>query len=110
MGLLEKDYTQENMYEVLTDNVYWKIKNMASSQNVNSDYVLAVFTFNSLVEQFIKNSIPEQNIKDAIKAIVYMRAYLFGMPHMAYPEDLRKSFFQSCWNFYAYMEEKGCGN
>lgn len=106
MGLLEKDYTQGNMYEVLTDNIYYKIKNMASLENVNSDYVLAVFTFNSLVEQFIKNSIPEQNIKDAIKAIVYMRAYLFGMPHMAYPEDLRKCFFQSCWNFYAYMEEK----
>lgn len=106
MGLLEKDYTQENMYEVLTDNVCWKIKNMASSENVNSDYVLMVFTFNSLVEQFIQNNIPEQNIKDAIKAIVYMRAYLFGMPHMAYPEDLRKCFFQSCWKFYAYMEEK----
>lgn len=106
MGLLEKDYTEENMYEVLTDNVYWKIKNMESSQNVNSDYVLAVFTFNSLVEQFIKKSIPEQNIKDAIKAIVYMRAYLFGMPHMAYPEDLRKSFFQSCWKFSSCMEEK----
>lgn len=94
------------MYSVLTENVCRKIKGMATSKYVDSDYALVVFSFNSVVWQFTKENIPKKEIKDAMKAIVYMRAYLFAMPHMSYPEDLRYSFFKSCWELSSYMEEK----
>lgn len=106
MGLLEKDNTQKNMYSVLTERVCRKIKGMATSKDVDSDYVLVVFSFNSVVEQFTKENIPVKEIKDAMKAIVYMRAYLFAMSHMEYPQDLRFSFFKSCWELSSYIEEK----
>lgn len=106
MGLLEKENIQKNMYSVLTEYVCRKIKEMVTSKYADSDYPLVVFTFNSVVEQFTKENIPKEEIKDAMKAIVYTRAYLFAMPHMSYPEDLRYSFFKSCWELSSYMEEK----
>ncbi len=106
MGLLETENTQENMYSVLTKNVCQKIKDIAAKKQLNCDYALVVFSFNSVVEQFTKENIPEKEIKDAMKAIVYMRAYLFAMSHMEYPQDLRYSFFKSCWELSSYIEEK----
>lgn len=106
MGLLERENTQENMYSVLTKSVCLKIKDMAARKKVNCDYALVVFSFNSVVNQLTKENIPKKEIKDAMKAIVYMRAYLFAMSHMEYPQDLRYSFFKSCWELSSYIEEK----
>lgn len=70
-----------------------------------NDYALVLFNFKYLVNELIQDKISKKDIKDAIKAAVFMRAYLFAMPHMTYPEEMRTGFFESCYLLVSYVKK-----
>lgn len=97
--------TDVDEYSEMADYAYQKLSHMSSHPESNSEYAELVFGFRSMVESLEENSIPRKYRKSAIKAAVFMKTYLFAMPHMEYPEELRYHFFENCWWLFKYLEE-----
>lgn len=95
-----------NNYSAMIDYVYEKLSHIPSQQNMDNEYAMLIATFYDTVEQLKDDSIPRQHRKEAIQLAIYIRTYLFAMPHMEYSEELRYAFFETCWEFYEYLEQE----
>ena len=103
------NYKANSTYSQMANQIYEKLTHLSAQEESEYEYARFISTMDDMIAVLDAKHISQNDKKEAIKIAIYMRIYLFSMPHMAYPEELRRSFFETCWKLYQCFGENGRG-
>lgn len=86
---------------------YQKIMKLLQEKQRKGDYSYHFYMFSYCVNKIEKNKLKDSGLEYVIKIVVYLKSYLFALPHMEYPEEMRSCFFETLWKFTHYYLEAG---
>lgn len=84
---------------------YDQIMKMLQQKQEAGDYTYYFYLFAYCVERMSAHKFKNTGLTYVVRLVTYMKSYLFALPHLEYPEKVRKSFFKSLWSFYYYFDE-----
>lgn len=86
------------------EDAYQQIIKLLQEKQRKGDYSYHFYLFSYCINRMKKNKISEAGFDYVIKIVVYLKSYLFALPHMEYPEEVRSCFFETLWGLTYYFE------
>lgn len=122
-GELQKEYGQQNLSideqktmmtlispftgedKKMQKKAYQQIVKLLQEKQKEGDFSYHFYLFSYCISRMSKNEFENTGFEYIIKIVVHLKSYLFALPHMEYPEEVRSCFFESLWRLTYYFEE-----